>query len=306
MTKNAMKKWPLLILAALLCGVPSWGAPASVSEDKPPTLGDQAPEADEAATFNEGIKAWGSKDYELAYRIFQANAEKGSPQAMTALGYMYTIGSGVPEDFAVGMRWYRMAAASGEPYAMYALYELMHAHPEREAHPGEAMEMLEAAIEKNIPMACQEYYQVLLQEGKSEEALEYVKKCAEGEQLWAMTAYGAALGEREAVPEGAALELLKKAAAKGDVTAYYVAANMEKKRGHVDEAKRLHGLAAKADYAPSMYELGRLALDEGKGAEASELLLKAGKNGSWGAYVLLGRMSEKGKTVKKDPAAAAR
>lgn len=81
MTKNAMKRWPLLILAVFLWSAAAWGAPSPASGDKTPApLGDQSPEAGEPATFNEGIQAWSSKDYELAYRIFQANAERDRPR----------------------------------------------------------------------------------------------------------------------------------------------------------------------------------------------------------------------------------
>ena len=69
----------------------------------------------EPTTFSEGIQAWSAKDYDLARSIFTENAEKGSPQAMTALGYMYSRGTGVPADERLATEWkIRARAASGD------------------------------------------------------------------------------------------------------------------------------------------------------------------------------------------------
>ena len=269
-----------------------------------------APEAadeGEPTTFSEGIQAWSAKDYDLARSIFTENAEKGSPQAMTALGYMYSRGTGVNKDLKTGAHWYRMAIAAGEPYASYALYELMKAEPSLEETPGEARALLKNAVEKNLSAAAHEWYHVLESEGKGDEALAFLKKCAGEEQIWAMTTLGTKLSQSEnAVEAKAGLDLLKKSAAKGDMTAHYFAGNAEKRRGNAAEARKHYEEAEKQDYAPAMYELGCLLLDENKGNEAVAKFTKAAEQGYTGAYILLGRMYERGRGVRRDPAVAVR
>src|ERR1700693_2779545 len=43
----------------------------------------------------------------------QKRAEKGSPEAQTALGTMYRNGEGVPQDLGEAVRWFRLAAVQG-------------------------------------------------------------------------------------------------------------------------------------------------------------------------------------------------
>ncbi|MBQ9422237.1 MAG: sel1 repeat family protein, partial [Pyramidobacter sp.] len=299
--KKSTRLTLLSLLALLACAASSLAAPET------PASGDV--QHDGAPTpFTEGIQAWSAKDYDLARTIFTENAEKGSPQAMTALGYMYAGGAGVRKDLKLAVHWYRMAIAAGEPYAMYALYELMKADSSLEDKPGEALELLKMAVAKDLSAAAHEYYHVLNNEQKTAEAEAFLKKSAEEEQIWAMTALGAKMCDENASPQdvSAGLELLKKSAAKGDVTAYFIAGRVEKRRGNLDEARKLYAEAEKQDYAPALYEQGRLLLDENKGPEAAEHLVKAAEHGYTGAYILLGRMYENGRAVKKDLAAAAR
>ena len=107
-----------------------------------------------------------------------------------------------------------MAIAAGEPYASYALYELMKAEPSLEETPGEARALLKNAVEKNLSAAAHEWYHVLESEGKGDEALAFLKKCAGEEQIWAMTRLGTKLAQSENAEEAkAGLDLLKKSAA---------------------------------------------------------------------------------------------
>jgi len=51
----------------------------------------------------------------------RAKAEQGDAQALASLGYMYSIGFGVPQDDAEAVRWYRLAADQGHDRAQYNL-----------------------------------------------------------------------------------------------------------------------------------------------------------------------------------------
>ncbi len=57
-----------------------------------------------------------SKSYERAYFIYRKElAPRGDKYAQYMIGYMHFTGAGVPEDPAVALAWYRLAAERGEP-----------------------------------------------------------------------------------------------------------------------------------------------------------------------------------------------
>ena len=62
------------------------------------------------ADFQEGYAAYERGDYATALREFRALAEQGDAGAQNNLGFMYSEGKGVPQDYAEAARWYRMAA----------------------------------------------------------------------------------------------------------------------------------------------------------------------------------------------------
>jgi endonuclease YncB( thermonuclease family) len=74
-----------------------------------------------AQTFNEGMRAYRSGDYETAYRAFRGLAEEGDRRAQGSLGDMYRKGYGVTQDHAVAVEWYRRAADQGSAHAQDGL-----------------------------------------------------------------------------------------------------------------------------------------------------------------------------------------
>ena len=52
---------------------------------------------------------------------FKKLAAQGDRGGQYALGYLYTIGSGVPTNKAEGVKWYRLAAAQGNADAQFNL-----------------------------------------------------------------------------------------------------------------------------------------------------------------------------------------
>jgi uncharacterized protein len=48
-------------------------------------------------------------------------ANRGSPRFATYLGYMYETGNGVPQDYHLAAKWYRVAAEQGEIRAQHLL-----------------------------------------------------------------------------------------------------------------------------------------------------------------------------------------
>ena len=67
-----------------------------------------------ADTYEEGMKAYDSKNYAKAFKIFSAEATKGNPDAQHSLGLMYNRGDGdVRQDYKEAVKWYSAAAEKG-------------------------------------------------------------------------------------------------------------------------------------------------------------------------------------------------
>jgi uncharacterized protein len=67
-----------------------------------------------AGPLEEALAAHDRGDYATTLRIVRPLAEKGDPEAQSALGYMYEEGKGVRVDFGQALIWYRKAAAQEE------------------------------------------------------------------------------------------------------------------------------------------------------------------------------------------------
>lgn len=74
-----------------------------------------------ADDFNDGIRAYQVKNFQLAYEKWLPLAEKGHVLAQTLLGSLYTYGEGVERDDAMAAHWYLLAANSGSSQAQYNL-----------------------------------------------------------------------------------------------------------------------------------------------------------------------------------------
>jgi hypothetical protein len=62
-----------------------------------------------------------SKDEVAAVKWWRKAAEQGNAPAQYHLGLAYSIGEGVPQDYAEAARWYRKAAEQGHAAAQYNL-----------------------------------------------------------------------------------------------------------------------------------------------------------------------------------------
>jgi TPR repeat protein len=66
------------------------------------------------------------KDTPATVTELKRRAESGDPIAQDKLGYLYTFGQGVPQDYEMAAKWYAAAAAqglAGGQYNLGALYE---------------------------------------------------------------------------------------------------------------------------------------------------------------------------------------
>jgi TPR repeat protein len=57
-------------------------------------------------------------DYTTELRLLRPLAEQGNAEAQEALGTLYVVGSGVPQDYVEAVKWFRMAAEQGFAEAM--------------------------------------------------------------------------------------------------------------------------------------------------------------------------------------------
>jgi uncharacterized protein len=74
-----------------------------------------------AGPFEDATSAYERGDYETALRIVQPLARQGNARAQYNLGTMYLIGTGVAQDNAEAVNWFRKAAAQGNAGAQYNL-----------------------------------------------------------------------------------------------------------------------------------------------------------------------------------------
>jgi|GEM_PF-4692968 len=71
--------------------------------------------------FQRGYAAFVGGDYPKATRLWLKAATGGNSNAMTAVGYLYNKGWGVPLDYRKAPDWYEKAATAGDLNAMYDL-----------------------------------------------------------------------------------------------------------------------------------------------------------------------------------------
>ncbi|CAM3836586.1 tetratricopeptide repeat protein [Vreelandella rituensis] len=72
-------------------------------------------------TLLDAERAFESKDYEKAYRMYSTLGEQGNPLAQAYLGYMYENGLGVREYLKDAYFWYEKSAEQGNGYAQFKL-----------------------------------------------------------------------------------------------------------------------------------------------------------------------------------------
>ena len=73
------------------------------------------------SALTEGERAYARHDYVRAAPLLLAEAEQGSPNAQTYIGYMYQNGFGVPQNYVAAAGWLNEAAQHGQPTAQFLL-----------------------------------------------------------------------------------------------------------------------------------------------------------------------------------------
>ncbi len=61
-------------------------------------------------TLRDAATAYGAKDYDKSFKLFQRTACAGDKQSQSALGRMYLLGQGTKRDDLTGYAWLKLAA----------------------------------------------------------------------------------------------------------------------------------------------------------------------------------------------------
>ena len=91
-----MKRFPMLLLGAAMLLPIAIAAPVA------------------AGPLEDAVAAYARSDYATALRIFRPLANQGNAVGQYILGFMYSNGHGVPQDYIEAHAWFAQAAAQGD------------------------------------------------------------------------------------------------------------------------------------------------------------------------------------------------
>ena len=74
-----------------------------------------------AATFEEAVAMFETKDFKSAREIAEPLANDGDARAMAMMGALYQMGNGVKADLPKAVSWYTKAAEKDHPGAQFSL-----------------------------------------------------------------------------------------------------------------------------------------------------------------------------------------
>ncbi len=77
-----------------------------------------------AQDFCKGLAAAQAGDYATELQELMPLAEQGYDKAQFKLGSLYENGQGVPQDYTKAVKWYRLAAAGGNPLGSSRLADM--------------------------------------------------------------------------------------------------------------------------------------------------------------------------------------
>ena len=75
-------------------------------------------------TYKTAHDAYDSGEFQLAADIYKRLAKKGNARAQNDLGFLYSVGHGVEQDFKTAALWFHKAARQGHAAALFHLAEM--------------------------------------------------------------------------------------------------------------------------------------------------------------------------------------
>ena len=76
------------------------------------------------ADFQKGVEAYNNSDYLTALREWAPLGKDGDADVQYNLGVMYDLGQGVPKDYKIAAKWYKLASEQGHANAQAALGQM--------------------------------------------------------------------------------------------------------------------------------------------------------------------------------------
>ena len=178
-----------------------------------------------AGSLEDGIAAEDRGDWKAAFVLLEPLAKQGNPDAKNRIGYMYNFGKGMRQDYAVAMKWYRIAAAQRRAKAQTNIgfmYENGQGVPQDYA---EAMKWYRKAADQGIAGA-QSNIGAMYANGEGvpqdyAEATKWYRKAADQRNAVAQNNLGTLYANGQGVPKDSAeaMKWWRKAADQGNADA---------------------------------------------------------------------------------------
>ena len=153
--------------------------------------------------------------------LYERSAEKGYPQAMFNLGFMYSDAVEVEQDWEKARYWYSRAAEAGSTVALHRLGVILEEGRGCEPDPEGARGCYTKAFEAGYPRSGVRLGRMLMSQGKTDKASKIMIRAADMGSEDAMYELGrmSLSGEGMVRSENNARKWLRKAAARGSAEA---------------------------------------------------------------------------------------
>ena len=241
------------------------------------------------------------QDYGEALKWYSMAAEQGNAVAEYNLGYMYQNGNGIPQDIAKAAKWYEAAAEQGKPEAQFSIGSMYEAGYGVGRDVEKAVRWYRAAASKGQKDA---------EDRLQDPVLQLFCRTTEQGDAVAQVSLGDMYSNGQGVGQNynEALRWYRMAAEQGN-TAAQLSITMLYGEGHLGpddsgEAVKWCRKAAEQGNASAQLRLGMM-YEEGKSLpqdyrEAVNWYRKAALQGDTAACFSLGRMCEEGHGTKQD------
>lgn len=127
-----------------------------------------------STTFEQGVQAYESKQFNEAYSLFTDAASKDNANAMVNLAVMTMQGRGCARDIEGAKQWFVQAAEKGNKHAMMSLAQIMEKGLDGKADEAAALGFYRAAADRGHVDAQCKAGVILREKGEKVQAMQYL------------------------------------------------------------------------------------------------------------------------------------
>lgn len=127
-----------------------------------------------STTFEQGVRAYESKQFNEAYSLFTDAASKDNANAMVNLAVMTMQGRGCARDIEGAKQWFVQAAEKGNKHAMMSLAQIMEKGLDGKADEAAALGFYRAAADRGHVDAQCKAGVILREKGEKVQAMQYL------------------------------------------------------------------------------------------------------------------------------------